>query len=176
MALLALIGFAFWEHRQERLGRPAMIPNSLWRKLAFTSICLAVLFTWGSFNATEMLMTLYFQKVQNLSAFQTSLRFLPDPVTGAAAGLIVGAIAHKVSVRYYANLATAITAISPLLMSLAKPRWPYWPGPFLAVALNPACAGALFTSSNLVITSAFPSDKQALAGAVFQMVGFSRVF
>jgi hypothetical protein len=60
MALIPV--FIFWVGRQERLGRPAIIPvsyiycanailtlirqNSLWRNTAFTAMCLAVFFTW----------------------------------------------------------------------------------------------------------------------------------
>lgn len=38
--------FVLWVGRQERLGRPAIIPNSLWRNRTFTTICLAVFMTW----------------------------------------------------------------------------------------------------------------------------------
>ena len=38
-AFVFMIGFVTWVGRQERLGRPAIIPNSLWRNTVFTSIC-----------------------------------------------------------------------------------------------------------------------------------------
>ena len=43
--------FIFWVGRQERLGKPAIIPNSLWKNLAFTCVCLAVFLTWAAFNS-----------------------------------------------------------------------------------------------------------------------------
>lgn len=43
--------FVLWVGRQEKLGKPAIIPNSLWKNLAFTSVCLTVFFTWAAFNA-----------------------------------------------------------------------------------------------------------------------------
>lgn len=41
---------------------------------------------------------------------------------------------------------------------------------FPAVALNPIGADALFTVSNLVITSVFPSRMQGLADGVFNTI------
>ena len=87
-----LIGaFALWVQRQEKLQRPAIIPNSIWRNRIFTSICVDVFLLWGAFNSMEALLTFFFQDVQLLSATQTSLRFLPLPITGLGLNLLVGA-------------------------------------------------------------------------------------
>lgn len=48
IALLTVSGvlavfFAFWQRRQEGRHKPALIPNSLWRKPAFASACIMVL-------------------------------------------------------------------------------------------------------------------------------------
>ena len=51
-ATLMMAAFVFWVGRQERLGRPAIIPNSLWRNRVFTSVCIDVFLLWGAFNAT----------------------------------------------------------------------------------------------------------------------------
>ena len=52
IALLSMAGalalaFVLWMHLQEKRGKPALIPNSLWKKMAFSSICLMVLMTWA---------------------------------------------------------------------------------------------------------------------------------
>ncbi len=77
IALLLIPVFVLWMQRQERLGRPAIIPNGLWKKTAFTTVCVAVFLTWGTFNSTQYLTTLYFQRVQGISALQASIRFVP---------------------------------------------------------------------------------------------------
>ena len=77
VAIMLLPAFVAWMQRQERLDRPAIIPNSLWRNTAFTTVCVAVFLTWGSFNSTQYLTTLYFQRVQGISALQASIRFIP---------------------------------------------------------------------------------------------------
>lgn len=95
IAISLIPGFIFWMQRQERLGRPAIIPNSLWRKTAFTTVCIAVFLTWGAFNSLQFLTTLYFQRVQGVSALQASLRFLPMVITGIATNIVVSTIRAK---------------------------------------------------------------------------------
>ncbi|KAK7415852.1 hypothetical protein QQZ08_012223 [Neonectria magnoliae] len=45
-------------NRQVKLGRPALIPNSLWRNSSFTSVCIAVFLCWASLNGIEYFTTL----------------------------------------------------------------------------------------------------------------------
>lgn len=51
IAVLLLPFFTFWEGRQERLGRPAMLPNSVWRRVDFTVVCVVVFLVWSYFNS-----------------------------------------------------------------------------------------------------------------------------
>ena len=56
---LALLGvFPLWMNYQVRNGRPAIIPNRLWRNAAYTATCIAVFFCWASLNAIEYFTTL----------------------------------------------------------------------------------------------------------------------
>ncbi|KAK5131170.1 hypothetical protein LTR08_001256 [Meristemomyces frigidus] len=162
--------FIGWVGRQERLGRPAIIPNSIWRNKIFTTVCIAVFLTWGSFNAIETELTFFFQKVQNLSAIQTSLRFLPAPVSGALSNIAIGLIVHRVPANYLVWTACALSLVAPLVMALATPNSNYWASGFLANVFNPLGADSLFTIANLLITSAFPAKTQALAGGVFNTI------
>lgn len=56
VALLPI--FVLWVGRQERLQKPAIIPNSLWRNRPFTCICITVFLTWAVFNALQYFATL----------------------------------------------------------------------------------------------------------------------
>jgi predicted MFS family arabinose efflux permease len=125
---------------------------------------------WGIFNAIETFLTLFFQDVQEISAIQTSIRFLPTPIAGAITNIVMGLIAHKVRADYIVIFGAVMTAVSGLLMGIIQPEWTYWACAFPAMALNPISADALFTVSNLVITSVFPAKTQALAGGVFNTI------
>jgi predicted MFS family arabinose efflux permease len=169
-AVCLIPAFIVWVGRQEKLGRPAIIPNSLWKNRIFSVICVGVFITWGVFNAIETYLTLFFQDVQQISAIQTSIRFLPTPVAGAAANIIMGLIAHRARADYAVIAGISLTTVGALLMCIIQPEWAYWACAFPALLLNPIGADVLFTISNLVITSVFPSRTQGLAGGVFNTV------
>lgn len=168
--IILIPAFIFWVGRQEKLGRPAVIPNSLWRNRIFTAICLNVFITWGTFNASEQLLTFIFQDVQKVSPLQASIRFLPAPVAGTLSNIVMGLIAHKVNADKPVLVGNVVSAISPLIVALSNPRASYWEFSFPAMALNAVGADTLFTVSNLVITSVFPEKTQGLAGGVFNTV------
>ncbi|KAK4574007.1 hypothetical protein LTR86_001768 [Recurvomyces mirabilis] len=169
-AIVLVPVFILWVGRQERLGKPAIIPNSLWRNRIFTTICLAVFLTWGSFNALETMLTFYFQRVQGLSAIQSSIRFIPAPVSGALSNIAMGLLVHRVKANYLALGGCILSIVAPLAMAFAKPQSNYWASAFLANVFNPVGADSLFTISNLLITSVFPAKTQALAGGVFNTI------
>ncbi|KAL9108189.1 MAG: hypothetical protein Q9227_007044 [Pyrenula ochraceoflavens] len=169
-AIALIPAFIFWVGRQERLGRPAIIPNSIWRNRVFTCICINVFLIWGAFNAVETLMSLYFQYVQELSPIQSSLRFLPAPISGALANIAMGLLVHRVRADWTLVVATVLGLASPLLLSFIEPHWSYWAGAGLSLWLNPIGADTIYTISNLVITSVFPAKTQGLAGGVFNTI------
>lgn len=178
LAAVCLAAFVFWVIRQEKLGRVAMVPPKLFRSdpsapnraRNFTSVCICVFFTWAVFNAYQYFTTLYFQRLQGLSALEASIRFIPMVVSGAAINIATGFLVNRVSANILCIGAAAASAIAPLLMAVASPSWSYWTAPFIATALIPVSADTLFTVSNLVITSIFPSKMHGLAGGVFNTI------
>lgn len=126
VALALIPVFIWWVGRQERLGKPAIIPNSLWRNKVFTTICVAVFLTWGSFNALETILTFFFQKVQGLSAIATSLRFLPAPVSGAVVNVAMGLVVHRVAANQLVLVGCGLSLVSPLVMAFTAPHSSYW--------------------------------------------------
>lgn len=58
ISLALIIAFPIWMHFQTKKGRPALIPNKLWRNAAFTTICSSVFLCWAALNAIEYFITL----------------------------------------------------------------------------------------------------------------------
>lgn len=170
IAVLLVPIFAFYSLRQERLGSNIIIPPSLWKNRVFTCLCIAVFITWGIFNAVQFFLTLFFQKVQALSAIETSLRFLPMVVTGTSFNIATGWLVKHIRADILVLVAASITTVSPLLLALIDPSWSYWSCAFFAVACTPCCADTLFTVANLVITTIFPPQTHGLAGGVFNTI------
>lgn len=137
MSVLLLPAFSLWVKRQVRHKRAALIPNSVWQNLPFSSICMAMFFTWAAFNAFQYISTLFFQEVQNMSALQASIRFLPMAVVGVLTNTIAAHLVAKVDVNVLLGVSAVITAVSPILMAVASPEWTYWTAAFIAMALSP---------------------------------------
>jgi ATP/ADP translocase len=156
-AIALIPAFVFWVQRQERLRRPALIPNSLWKNAAFTTTCVAVFFTWAVFNSFQYFSALYFEQVEGVTALQASLRFLPMIFVGAMTNIVcespctsrinanqhvnnaqvTGFLVETIDVRHLVSFSAAITVASSLLMALVTPEWGYWKGPFIAMLLSP---------------------------------------
>ncbi|EHA25612.1 hypothetical protein ASPNIDRAFT_190128 [Aspergillus niger ATCC 1015] len=164
---LALPAFIAWSHYQVKVGRPALIPNIVWKKRSFSSVCALVALSNGVLNAMELFTSLYFQEIQGLSAIQASIRILPSLVSGIFMNLIVGLFVHRVPAFWIVTAATIVCAVSPLLMALVQPSTPYWGNAFVAQVLQPVSFGALYTVGLIIVTDCFAEDMQALAGAVF---------
>ncbi|RSL50759.1 hypothetical protein CEP53_008698 [Fusarium sp. AF-6] len=169
-AILLLIVFPFWMNYQVKRGKPALIPNDLWKNKSFTSVCIAVFLCWASLNGIEYFTTLYFQKVEGLSALQSSLRFLPHVIMGVAVNIITGLLIARVKVRTLAVVSALITMVASPLMATVDVGENYRLAPFWAMFLSPVNPDVLFTVSNLVISDAYPPEMQSLAG-VFNEVG-----
>ncbi|KAL3468992.1 major facilitator superfamily domain-containing protein [Aspergillus californicus] len=170
IAIVLVPAFIAWVGWQERNGRPALIPNGLWKNTLFTATCIIVFFTWAEFNALQYFTSLYFQEVQHRSALISSVMFLPMVVVGVVTNIFTGYAVDKVRVGVLVFVSAIISTISPLLMALVDPNWGYWRGPFMAMFLSPVHPDVLFTVSNLIISRAYPGQQQALAGAVFNSV------
>ncbi|KAF9639941.1 integral membrane protein [Lasiodiplodia theobromae] len=175
IALLCIAGallpsFIFWMDLRTKRNMTALIPNALWKKTAFSTICVMVFFTWAVLNAVNFYSSLFFQDVQSLPALQTSLRFLPNAISGIILSIGTGMILHKFSAYWIVLAASVISALSPMLFAIAEPTWSYWYAQFWAMLLSAVAVDVLFVVSTLVITNIFPPSTQALAGAVFNTV------
>lgn len=170
LAFALLLAFVLWAGRQERIGRPALIPNSLWRNKIFSCICINVFCVWASFNVFEQYLNFFFQDVQKISPLGTAIRFLPAPISGALTNVVVAFIVHRVQGNRIVILTSIPTIVASMLMAIAKPKWSYWACAFIANLFNPIGADGLFTVSNLLITSMFPPKTQGVAGGVFNTI------
>ncbi|KAK6841449.1 hypothetical protein PG987_002309 [Apiospora arundinis] len=167
VSILLLTAFPLWMHRQVQIGKPALIPNRLWRKASFTSACLCVFFCWSSLNGIEYFTTLYFQEVQGLSALQSSIRYFSQIVMGTSVNIVLVYAISRVKVITLVVVSTCITLVSPALMATVGEHENYWLRPFWALFLCPVNP---WVSPIYFISDAFPAEIQSLAGGVFNEV------
>ncbi|KAM5444175.1 hypothetical protein MferCBS31731_000692 [Microsporum ferrugineum] len=142
IALLVISGvllaaFPLWMNIQVKRGKPALIPNKLWKNSAFTSICASVFLCWASLNGIEYFTTLYFQKVEGLTALQSSIRFLAHIIMGACVNIATAYLISRVKVQTLGVVSALVTMIAPILMATIKVGENYWFSPFWALFLSP---------------------------------------
>ena len=58
LATAMIPAFVFWMNHRESLGKPALIPNSIWKNSAFTSICIMVMLSYAVLNSMELFLSL----------------------------------------------------------------------------------------------------------------------
>ncbi|KAF1943304.1 MFS general substrate transporter [Clathrospora elynae] len=170
ISVVLLLAFPAWMRYRERAGKPALVPNKLWKTLPFTSTCIMVALSYGVMNSIELFSSLYFQEVQHASTLTTSLYLLPNLVIGVLINIFVGMTVHRVPALYLVSISALICALSPLFMALVPPAWSYWKLIFWAQLFAPFSADVLFTVGLIIVSSSFPEEMQGLAGAVFNTV------
>jgi predicted MFS family arabinose efflux permease len=172
IATSLVLAFVLWVRHQERHGRTAIIPPSLFRSTSssahrariFAATCLSVFLIFGIFMAFYYFSTLFYQEIQDLSPLSTSPRFLPMVLTGAAANILTGILVHKVNANNLVVGAAALTTVAPLLMALADPHSSYWAPIFEAIMLAPIATDTIFTIANLIITEVDSRANHAARG------------
>jgi hypothetical protein len=58
LSIVLAPAFVGWVHLQEKRGRPALIPNSIWKKGAFAATCIMVLLSTAVANCMELFCSL----------------------------------------------------------------------------------------------------------------------
>jgi hypothetical protein len=133
-----------------------------------------------------------FQQVQEVSVIQTSIYFLPNILAGIVLNVFTGLLVHRIRADHLVLFTSVLSAVPPLLMAIINREWSWWWCAFPAMLLLPPSADGksnttvhiifpnnrlmiipnevIFTVANLIITDVFPTNTQALAGAVFNTV------
>jgi MFS family permease len=58
ISIMLMVTFPFWMYYQESKGRPALVPNYLWKNLPFASVCALTILIWGVLNSMELFSSL----------------------------------------------------------------------------------------------------------------------
>lgn len=88
-----------------------------------------------------------FQEVQELSALQAALRFLPNVIVGAVLNIGTGLLVHRLHADHLVLVTSILSAASPLLMAIIDPSWSWWYCAFWAVLLGPLSADGEFADA-----------------------------
>lgn len=75
--------------------------------------------------------------MQELSALQSSIRFLPHVIMGVMVNVAMAYLISRVKVQTLAVVSAVITMVAPPLMATIEVEENYWFAPFWALFLSP---------------------------------------
>jgi EmrB/QacA subfamily drug resistance transporter len=121
-------GFLVWD----RFRAEPLIPLPLFRDRNFVLVnAIAVTVTFGSLGMT-LLLTLYLQSVQGLTAIQTGLALAPTAAASLPIGLVAGRLVDRVGGRYVLFSGVGLFAVGLVLVANATipgaGAWAFLPG------------------------------------------------
>jgi DHA2 family methylenomycin A resistance protein-like MFS transporter len=148
----------------ERRAVSPMLPLALFRERAFTTSAAVGLLVSFALYAELFLVSLYLQDVRGLSALETGLAFLPQPILFALAGMPAGRAVARFGPRAPLAAGGVIAAAGALVLLAAGQHSPY--GLLvLGMALFGAGAGAVIPAITTAVVSSVPQAQVGIASA-----------
>jgi len=145
---------------------------SIFKNGKFTAANVLMALFFSSFNNYLIFATYWFQDYQGLSVIQTTLRFLPNGITGILVATITGQILSRVPGDYILTFSTICVSISSLLFAIPIPvHTTYWAYGFPAMVLCVSGADTIFPVLTLFVAKTLPAEDASLGGALITAVG-----
>ncbi|MFE2054887.1 MFS transporter [Streptomyces sp. NPDC056465] len=121
------------------------------------------LVTFSMMSTVVFAMTLYFQEVLELSAFQTGLVFGFQGTAAAVSGGFVPRVVGLLGARWTLVASLAVQGLSVAgLLVVGTESWSVWPAAF-CLALACVCNLGAIVAYGLTVTSGVPDEEQGLA-------------
>lgn len=173
VSFLIIAVFGYWQHYLETKSekRPLM-KMSIFKNRKFTWANVLMALFFAAFNNYLIFATYWFQDYQGLSVIQTTLRFLPNGITGIICALGTGHILSSVRGDYILVFSTLCISMSNLLFAIPIPsNTIYWAYGFPAMVLCVAGADTIFPVLTLFVAKTLPAEDASLGGALITAVG-----
>ncbi|KAL1651784.1 hypothetical protein SLS61_005155 [Didymella pomorum] len=173
VSLLIILAFGFWQHYLEtRTERRPLMKMSIFanRKFTWANVLMGLFF--ASFNNYLIFATYWFQDFQGLSVIKTTLRFIPNGVTGIMVATVTGFLLSHVRGDYILIFSTFAVSMSSLLFAIPVPEnTTYWAYGFPAMVFCVCGADTIFPVLTLFVAKTLPAEDASLGGALITAVG-----
>jgi DHA2 family methylenomycin A resistance protein-like MFS transporter len=148
----------------EQRGRAPMLPLSLLRSRRFSSAATAGLLINFAVFGQFFLFSLYFEDVRGLSALETGLAFLPQPLLLAVAGIPAGRLAARVGPRLPLTIGGVLAALGAVVLLTVQPGTSYLQI-LVGLMLFGAGAGGVIPAVTAAAVASVPSPQVGIAAA-----------
>jgi predicted MFS family arabinose efflux permease len=173
VSLLFVIAFGFWQHHLEtKTQKRPLMKMSIFKNRKFTAANVLMALFFSSFNNYLIFATYWFQDYQGLSVIQTTIRFLPNGITGILVALVTGQLLSRVPGDYILFFSTMCVSMSSLLFAIPiSEHATYWVYGFPAMVLCVCGADTIFPVLTLFVAKTLPPEDASLGGALITAVG-----
>jgi predicted MFS family arabinose efflux permease len=173
VSILLVIAFGFWQHYLEnKTQKRPLMKMSIFKNRKFTAANVLMALFFSSFNNYLIFATYWFQDYQGLSVIQTTLRFIPNGITGVLVATITGVLLSRVPGDIILTFSTICVSTSSLLFAIPiSVHTTYWAYGFPAMVLSVCGADTIFPVLTLFVAKTLPPEDASLGGALITAVG-----
>jgi predicted MFS family arabinose efflux permease len=173
VSLFLVVAFGFWQQYLEtKTEKRPLMKMSIFKNRKFLAANVLMALFFSSFNNYLIFATYWFQDYQGLSVIQTTLRFLPNGITGIIVATVTGQILSRVPGDYILTFSTICVSMSSLLFAIPiSVHSTYWAYGFPAMVMSVSGADTIFPVLTLFVSKTLPPEDASLGGALITAVG-----
>ncbi|KAG8164506.1 hypothetical protein KVR01_006424 [Diaporthe batatas] len=166
LLVLSVAMIAAFTYVEKKVPNPIM-PLSLWRLENFAALWVGGFVMYGGYQTTIYFVTLIAQEINQLSAGQTALRFLPMGCTGFVFSLGMSRALEVCNTKWLLVVGMVVCAISPVpgaLMSDGDVS--FWKHVFPTSILSVAGVTIVYCTITVVLLASVPVNVQSMCGGM----------
>ncbi|KAI1632149.1 major facilitator superfamily transporter [Biscogniauxia mediterranea] len=161
---VAMIGI--FTYVEKKVPNPIM-PLSLWKLENFAALWIGGFVMYGGYQTTIYYTTLIAQEVNQLSAGQTALRFLPMGATGFIFSLAMSRMLDVFNTKYLLMTGMLICAVAPIPSALMRESdIDFWRHIFPTTVIGVAGTTIVYCTITVVLLASVPINVKSLCGGM----------
>ncbi|KAJ5279852.1 permease of the major facilitator superfamily [Penicillium angulare] len=163
LAVGFLVGFTILE---KYISNPLM-PLSLWKIRNFAGLWIAGFTCYGSYQNVIYYIVLMAQKVDDLSAGETAIRFLPMGVIGFIVSLGTGKLLEYMNAKYCLLAGLTLSVLAPLPSALTVIHTDdFWINTLATSLISISAVSFIFVTTSTTLLTSVPPEVQSLCGGM----------
>ncbi|CAL5866818.1 uncharacterized protein PFLUO_LOCUS1029 [Penicillium psychrofluorescens] len=163
LAIGLLVGFTFLE---KYISNPIM-PLSMWKVRNFAGLWIAGFAGYGTYQNVIYYIVLMAQQVDDLSAGDTALRFLPMGAIGFIVSLGTGKLLEYMNGKHLLIVGLALAVVAPIPSCItSSPETSFWVNVLPTSLISISAVSFIFVTTSTVVLTSVPVEVKSLAGGM----------
>ncbi|KAI1085896.1 major facilitator superfamily transporter [Whalleya microplaca] len=166
LLIVSILMIGVFTYVEKKVPNPIM-PLSLWKLENFAALWIGGFVMYGGYQTTIYYTTLIAQEINQLSAGQTALYFLPMGATGFAFSLSMSRMLDYFNTKHLLVAGMAICAVAPIPSALMKDGdIDFWRHIFPTTVIGVAGTTIVYCTITVVLLASVPVNVKSLCGGM----------